>query len=126
MNKIIIILLIIGLSGCSIAMPIFTKKEIYQMPGATFIKKGNYLDLAHYWDDNAKKQMIDVKGASYLMIWEKEKEAEITVGNGPYYALIQLKEIDESTTRITSYGNDSMNQEWVNLFRNAPEKIGGK
>lgn len=90
------------LSGCTI--PLFIKAEIAQKhQGESFIKKKNYLSLAQYWDNNAKKQMIDFKSASYLAIWEHDKKAEITIGNGPYYGLIELVSLDNDTTKITYY-----------------------
>lgn len=119
---------IIVLSGCALTRPTLIKAEIAQKhQSETFIKKKNYLSLAHYWDNNAKKQMISFHGASFLLIWEHYKKAEITIGNGPYYGLIELVSLDEETTQITFYawgGEDGMASrihEWVDLLKNAPE-----
>ena len=80
--------------------------------------------MARYWDDNAEKQTIDFKGASYLTIQKEEGRAEITIGNGPYYGLIELKRLDDATTEVASYSWGYMANriaEWMELIRNAPE-----
>lgn len=102
-----------------------TKADVRQkQPTRKFLKKMNYVALARYWDDNAEKQTIDFKGASFLTIREEEERAEITIGNGPYYGLIELKQIDDHTTQVTSFSWGYMTHridEWTELIRNAPE-----
>ena len=127
MRAIVITIALLGLSGC-VTVPTFTKAEIAQKHSSkTFVKKGNYLNLAQYWDDNAEKYMIDFKGASFLTVWEKARKAEITLGNGPYYGLIELTYIDENTTQVTVFawgGDASSIRKWADLIRHAPESKG--
>jgi len=122
MRAFTIIVVLVGLSGCIV--PTLTKAEIARKhPSETFVKKGNYQDLARYWDDHAKKARLDFASASFLRIWEKDRKAEITYGNGPYYGLIDLTYIDENVTSVTFYawGLGSPIRKWADLIRNAPE-----
>ena len=71
--------------------------------GQSFTKHKNYIALARFWDDNATKQTIDFKGASFLSVIPEEGRAEITIGNGPYYGLIDLRKITDQSTRVTVF-----------------------
>jgi hypothetical protein len=127
MRTILLTIILISVFGCGSTMPVFTKAEIaekHSSTSKTFVKKGNYLDLARYWDENAKKQSINFTPASFLKIWEKERKAEISIGNGPYYGFIELRYIDENTTQITIFSWGGMGKrihEWVDLICNYPE-----
>jgi hypothetical protein len=114
--------LALTLAGCTI--PVMTKVEIKDKPVSEFQKKSNYLSLARYWDDHAEKQTIDFKGASFLTVWDREGKAEITIGNGPYYGMIELIKLDEQTTLVRCYSWDFMAkriEEWKQLIQNASE-----
>lgn len=106
-------------SGCTI--PVATKTEVRsRQVGTPFVKNANYLVLARYWDDKAEKQMIDFHGASFLTVREEEGRAEITIGNGPYYGMIELKKINDQSTLITTYAWGSMANrifEWEEMLR---------
>ena len=106
-------------SGCTI--PVATKTEIRSMQvGTPFVKNANYLVLARYWDDNAEKVTIDFHGASFLTVREEEGRAEITIGNGPYYGMIELKKIDNQSTLVTTYAWGSIAGrifEWEAMLR---------
>lgn len=106
-------------SGCTV--PTMTKTEIRaKQAGTPFVKNANYLVLARYWDDHAEKQMIDFKGASFLTVREEEGRAEITIGNGPYYGMIELKKIDDRSTLVTTYAWGGMAErifEWEAMLR---------
>jgi len=116
------ILLGLFLSSCT-TVPVPTKPEVQSHLISTTIKHANYLDLARYWDLHAEKQTIDFKGASYLMVWEKEGTAEITIGNGPYYGLIELVKVDQSSTIVKTYAWGYFTKrmiEWRDLILSAP------
>jgi hypothetical protein len=105
-------------SGCTI--PVTTKTEMRSRQTASFVKDANYLVLARYWDDNAEKQTIDFHSAPFLTVREEEGRAEITIGNGPYYGMIELKKIDDKSTLITSYAWGSVAGrifEWEAMLR---------
>lgn len=115
------------LSACTV--PVDTKNEARTKAATEFKKNANYLYLAHYWDEHATKQTIDFKSATYLAIWEKEKKAEITIGNGPYYGMIELTAIDENNTSIKTYAWGGMTgkiSEWKKLIMNAPDENNSK
>jgi len=110
------------LQGCTV--PTMKKADVRTAHvGQSVVKNQNYVTLARYWDDHATKMTIDFKGASYMSIIPEEGRAEITIGNGPYYGLIDLRKITDHSTRVTSYGWGGMSsaiQEWVELIRSAP------
>lgn len=111
-------------SGC-VTVPTMTKAEIKNKVVLESQKKASYIKLAHYWDDHATKQMIDFKGPSYLTLWENEGRAEITIGNGPYYGMIELIAIDKNTTLIRCYAWGDLEKrvmEWKDLIEHAPEE----
>jgi len=88
-------------------------------------KNANYLYLARYWDDHAAKQMIDFKGASFLTVWERDGKAEISIGNGPYYGLIELIAVGKNATVIKVYAWGASAErinKWRALIENAPEE----
>jgi hypothetical protein len=111
------------LSACTV--PTQKKSDVRTAhTGESFTKNANYIALARYWDDNATKQTIDFKGASFLSIIQDEGRAEITIGNGPYYGLIDLKKVTDRSTRVTAFAWGGMADrinEWCQLIRNAPE-----
>ena len=116
------VLIALFLSSCT--TPVSTKPEAQSHLISTTTKRLNYLDLARYWDLHAEKQTIDFKGASYLTIWEKEGVAEITIGNGPYYGLIELVKVDQSSTIVKTYAWGYFTKrmiEWRDLILSAPE-----
>lgn len=110
------------LQGCTV--PTIKKADVRTAHvGQSFIKNQNYVTLARYWDDHATKQTIDGKGASFMSIIPEEGRAEITIGNGPYYGLIDLRRVTDHSTRVTSYawgGMANTMQQWVELIRAAP------
>ena len=111
-------------SGC-VTVPTMTKAEARENLVSQSQKKASYLYLARYWDDHATKQMIEYKGASYLALWETDGKAEITIGNGPYYGMIELIAIDKSTTMIKTYAWGYLAErinEWRELIENAPDE----
>lgn len=111
------------LSACT--APAMTKGEALQRKFDEHIKNQNYLKLARYWDINAEKKTLDFKGNSFLTLWESEGRAEITLGAGPYYGMIELIRLDEKRTKVVSYGWDYMKKdidEWRALILAAPEE----
>jgi hypothetical protein len=61
---------------------------------------------------------------SYLSIIQNEGRAEITIGSGPYFGLIDLKKVTDRSTRVTAYAWGGLAysiHEWCQLIRNAPE-----
>jgi hypothetical protein len=110
--------------GCA-TIPATTKADMANKLITESRKTGNYLKLAHYWDDHAKKVTIDFKSATYLSIWENEGIAEITIGNGPYYGMIKLIALDKNNTLIKCYAWGSLSgkiTEWKNLIEGAPQE----
>ena len=67
---------------------------------ADFARPGNFVDLARYWDEHAQKLSIDLASATFLTLWDREKMAEVTVGTGPYYGMIELIQESEGLVRI--------------------------
>jgi hypothetical protein len=113
------------LSGC--ANGVTTKAEIQDQLSSQSRKNSNYLDLAQYWDFHADKSMAlgSGMGLAYLTVWERSGKAEITMGTGPYYGMIELIRLDERTTLIKTYawgGFAEKINEWKTLIVNAPEK----
>lgn len=104
----------------SCAIPVNTKKELREKAFVESIKDTNYLILADYWDENSKKMTIDFKSAAYMKVNEPSGIIEITIGNGPYYGLIELHKIGEKKTRIRAYGwggLESHIEDWVKLIK---------
>ncbi|GGI16406.1 hypothetical protein GCM10008066_03800 [Oxalicibacterium faecigallinarum] len=99
------------------------KAKLKEEPTSSFVKDRNYKVLAKYWDDNATKQTIDFKGASFMTIWESDQIAEITIGNGPYYGMIELRALSDTSTKVTTFERGTLSsriQEWADLIKNAP------
>jgi hypothetical protein len=118
----LVIICLSVLSACTAAT--LKKSDIRtDHPGESFTKNANYIALARYWDDNAEKKTGMPLSAS-LSIIQDEGRAEITLGNGPYYGLIDLKKVTDRSTRVTAYAWGSLANlihEWCQLIRNAPE-----
>lgn len=117
-----VVFLFMLISGCSLVPPAFTKNEMKESYIEKFVRDGNYKYLAKYWDDNAKKAMIDWKSATYLQIWDDQGVAEITIGTGPYYGMIELIDMGDKTM-VVSYGRGGLAgrvKEWMDLIRGAP------
>ena len=113
------------LAGC--VSPNTTKTEV-RTPGRLAAPAadvcGSYLKLARYWDNNAKKMTIDGKGNSFLTVVPEEKRAEITIGSGPYYALMDLKDFGNDRTGVTSYATGHLTDSvrgWQELLEHAHE-----
>ena len=124
MRAFLIVMALLGLSGC-ITVPTQIKGDISsEHDGVTFVKNGNYKALAQYWDEKADKKDIEFVGASFLGILEKEQKAEITIGNGPYYGLIELEQVDQEQTRVTYHAWGDLAYkiiDWAELIRTSPE-----
>lgn len=119
----VVIVLSVVISGC-VTAPAMTKVELKGKPFSEFQKKANYLVLARYWDDHATKAQINYAPASFLTIWEKERKAELSLGLGPYYGMIELISIDEHTTLVRCYSWGYLAKfidEWSQLIEMAPE-----
>jgi uncharacterized protein YceK len=123
-TTLLLLALAVLLSGC-ITVPTLVKGDIKaQHPSKEFVKKLNYISLLKYWDDHATKATIDFKSATYSKIWEHNKTAEITIGNGPYYGLIVLTSINHNTTNVKYHSWGGLGDDidsWVDLIKNAPE-----
>ena len=108
-------------TGC-IQTGVFVKSEMLSRPSGTpFVIAANYISLAHYFDDHAKKYGPLTTGV--LTINESEGKADITMGNGPYYGMIELKRIDDNSTLITGYswyGSHERIREWEGFLRTYP------
>ena len=109
------------MGGC--VVPVQSKADIEKekQPISSIVVNENYIVLAHYWDDHAKKQTIDFLSASFLSIREEMGQADITIGNGPYYGMIRLKKISEQSTSVTTYGWGGLSSkmmEWQKLICN--------
>ena len=114
------ILIIMISTGC-ITVPTFTKAEMLSKPSTQFVIAANYISLARHWDDYGNK-FLGPNGC-FLTMLDEEQRAEITIGNGPYYGMIELKRIDDHSTLVTSYAWDYMEKfirEWEELLRNYP------
>jgi hypothetical protein len=111
------------MSACTV--PVFRKEEMRERIIADFVRPGSYLDLARYWDERAQKLSIDFASATFLTLWERDKKAEITVGTGPYYGMIELVQESEGRVRIRAYawgtgGIKEKIEDWLSLLRAAP------
>jgi hypothetical protein len=114
----------IFVSGC-VTVPAMTKMDAREKFVSQSQKNAYYLYLARYWDDHAAKQMIDFKGASFLTVWERDGKAEISIGNGPYYGLIELIAVGKNATVIKVYAWGASAErinKWRALIENAPEE----
>ena len=114
------ILIIMISTGC-ITVPTFTKAEMLSKPSTQFVIAANYISLARHWDDYGNK-FLGPNGC-FLTMLDEEQRAEITIGNGRYYGMIELKRIDDHSTLVTSYAWDYMEKfirEWEELLRNYP------
>ena len=111
--------------GCN-SVPKFTKAEIFDEESYSFEKAVNYRDLADYWDTNAQKFTLDFAPVSFMKVSENKKKVEITVGNGPYYFLMELRALEDNRTLVTVYdwgAYGSAPRKWIELVRNAPEPL---
>jgi hypothetical protein len=118
----ITVLVAVGLTACT-TVPVKTKVEMRSRLVSESHKPANYLRLARYWDEHAKKYYLNFTSASYLMFWEHERTADIAIGNGPYYGMIELYGLDEHTTRIRCYAWGALEYkitEWRKLIESAP------
>ena len=111
----LLLICIFSLTGCG-TTPVRSKAEmrarVYAVPTTV---QGNYLRLARHWDEHASKLSIDLVGASFLTVIEDERRAEITIGQGPYYGMIELKEIEPGLTLVSCFawgGLTSQIDEW--------------
>jgi len=117
----LVIICLSVLSACTAAT--LKKSDIRtEHPGESFTKNANYIALARYWDDNAEKRLEPL--TPFLSINQDEGRAEIILGNGPYYGLIELKKVTDHSTRVTAYAWGSLANlihKWCQTIRNAPE-----
>lgn len=93
------------LAGC--ATPVATVAELrspQHAAGVAEIACGSYTQLARYWNDSARAGM---QGRAFgtLNVVLADGRADITIGTGPYYGLIELKDLGRNTTRVTSYAS---------------------
>lgn len=92
-------------AGC--ATPVATMSELRSSrhaAGAVEIACGSYMQLARYWNDSARSGPTG-KSLGALNVMLEDGRAEITIGSGPYYGLIELKDLGRNTTRVTSYAS---------------------
>ncbi|CAN5543361.1 hypothetical protein BH10PSE18_BH10PSE18_04080 [soil metagenome] len=92
------------LAGC--AGPMATMAELrspQHVAGAVEIACGSYMQLARYWNDSARANQGRAVGTLNVVL--ADGRAEITIGTGPYYGLIELKDLGRNTTRVTSYAS---------------------
>jgi hypothetical protein len=123
----VVLALSLIISACTI--PVFQKEEMRSRNVADFTRSGSYIELVKYWDEHAEKAMIDFHSATFLTLWDADKKAEITVGTGPYYGMIELTQESDNCVRIRAYawgtglsGGPRANiEEWLNLLRAAPD-----
>ena len=114
------ILSIVISTGC-ISVGTTTKAEMLSKPSTQFVIAANYILLARYWDDYADKS--PGPNGSFLTMLDEEQRAEITIGNGPYWGMIELKRIDDHSTLVTSYAWDYSHKVvrgWEELLRTYP------
>jgi hypothetical protein len=93
------------LAGC--AAPVSTMADLrspQHATGAVAIACGSYMQLARYWNDSARTNGSG-KAVGSLNVVLADGRAEITIGSGPYYGLIELKDLGRNTTRVTSYAS---------------------
>ncbi|MBT2326755.1 hypothetical protein J7E62_31060 [Variovorax paradoxus] len=98
-------LFLVLLTGCAPPLLIKTKSEIRKsdLQVSQAAACGDYQQIARYWDEHATKMAVDGQGASHLTLIPEDRRAEITVGKGPYFALMDLKDAGGSRTTLTSY-----------------------
>lgn len=112
--------LALPLSGCAVR----TKAEARAADRKVgeVIACGSYDRLARHWDQNARKLMLDLTGGTFMTMIPEEKRAEITIGSGPYHALMDLQDIGNERTRVSSYSVPQVAQvlkEWEGVITSA-------
>ncbi len=93
------------LAGC--AAPVATMAELRSprhSAGAVEIACGSYMQLARYWHDSWRAS-VPGRTVGTLNVMLADGRAEITIGTGPYYGLIELKDLGRNTTRVTGYAS---------------------
>ncbi|MCK4753341.1 MAG: hypothetical protein KAS75_07835 [Planctomycetes bacterium] len=129
MKKIIVVSMLgLFLSGCTVP---HTKTELKNYP---LIKnellKGNYQKLARCWDENAKKQNIDFKNATFITLYAELGIAEITIGGGDLtYGMIILEKESDSKTIMSAYGTGDLKtaiMNWASVIRKCSSSIENK
>ncbi len=93
------------LAGC--AVPVGTMADLrspQHSTGGVAIACGSYMQLARYWNDSARANASG-RTIGSLNVVLADGRAEITIGSGPYYGLIELKDLGRNTTRVTSYAS---------------------
>ena len=122
--KYLTMLLLLGLCGC-VTIPKMKKNEIFtNVEKKSFIKHRHFEDILKYWDDNSTKVKIDFANATYVQRWSNPKHAEISIGNGPYYGLIQLHHVNDSQTKVDYYSWGHFKNrisDWINIINEMPE-----
>jgi len=115
----VLLLCVVFLTGCTKA--ILKKEDIRKRLTQETIKEADYIYLAKYWDDHAEKLLSP--GGCHLQIWREFNKAEITIGSGPYYGMIELIELKDNRTKIKAYGwggNAIIINKWYDLLSEAP------
>ncbi|VTU32212.1 hypothetical protein H4CHR_02966 [Variovorax sp. PBS-H4] len=92
-------------TGCAPPLLVHTKSEFRKVGEQVGYASacGNYAQIARFWDEHARKMEVDGQGASHMTIIPEESRAEIVVGKGPYFALMDLKDAGGSRTTLTSF-----------------------
>jgi len=120
-------------TGCGGVMPVHKKGEMLNRLSSDVIKKANYLKLAHYWDNNYERPVLGLfsNGNIHLRVFEKDNKAEIVLGNGTYYGMMELVGVDERTTKIKVYSwgfggwsqlDESFFDEWKRVINEVPDE----
>lgn len=119
-------LLVVALVGCS--LPVQRKEEIRAERfnlGPPARVCGDYLKLARYWDEKATKVSMDLASATFLNVIPEEKRAEISIGTGPYHALLDLKSAGAGVSELTAYSVHPLKHfvlDWQDLLGTAHDK----
>jgi len=107
------------LTGCTAP---YTKSKLKNYPLIeNELLEGNYQKLARCWDENAKKENIDFKNATFITLYSELGIAEITIGGGDLtYGMIILEKESDSKTRMYAYGTGALKttiMDWVKVIR---------
>lgn len=108
-------ILLLAISSACVTKPTHSKARLSSRQSGDSIElSANYIQLARHWNRSADKVKIDFQNASYLRILNEQGRAEITIGDGPYYGMIELERLGENSTRLTTYA-------WGSLAKNIHE-----
>lgn len=108
--KLTMSLVVVFLSGCG-GMPANSKSELMRIVNERYELRGNYKEIANYWDMNGEQCPTEPVMRANLVIDESEKKAQIIITSQgvALYGIVELISDGDQKTRVVVHYTGNMN-----------------